>query len=252
MSNNIPENKTIEPQETLQKYKEHNAITNEFSEFAHGYIHDNIGRADQKATILFSFISFTYLFIFTPNNELIKILKINFHLGHTLIYFMIISLALSIIFAFLTIFPRLKGGQHYYGESTFLPRLQGGEFSYDSSNLLYWESIIIRNNNSAEYADKVKQKTSDELIKIKLQHCYEISLICKEKYKSLKFSMIAAISGVILFLLVQSLIVFNPELLGIKEQPQKRKLELPAQIYCDDTKCTFDDTLTNKLPAQRN
>lgn len=252
MNNNVPEDKNIEPQETLPKYKEYSTISNEFSEFAHGYIHDNIGRADQKATILFSFLSFTYLYVFDPSHELIKILKLNFHFGHIFIYIMIISLAFSIIFAFLTIFPRLRGGQHSHDNSTVLPRLKGGEFSYNSSNLLYWESIIIKNDNSVEYANKVKKKTPDELVKIKLQHCYEISLICKEKYKSLKLSMIAAISGILLFLSVQSLIVFFPGSLGIDAKSQQRKLELPTQIYCNDTKCTFDDTLTNKPPAQRN
>lgn len=246
MINNTPEDKKIEPQKALLQYKEYSEINNKFAEFAHGYIHENIGRADQKATILFSFLSFTYLFIFTPNHELIKILKTNFHLGHILIYIMIISFALSIIFVFLTIFPRLRGGQSYNPASLF-PRLKAGEFSYDSSNLLYWESIILRNDNSEGYANKVKEKTPDELVKIKLQHCYEISLICKEKYKTLKLSMVAAMSGVVLFLVVQSLIVFKPELLGIKEPTQKIKLEPPTELFCNDEKCGF-----NTLPALGN
>ncbi len=133
MSNNVPEDKKIEPQETLLKYKEYSAITNEFAKFAHNFIHENIGRVDQKATIIFSFLS--VIFIFTPNNEIIKILKINFHFWHILIYIMIISFAASIIFSFLTIFPRLRGGQSY-NSRTLLPRFKAGEFSVTTYYLM--------------------------------------------------------------------------------------------------------------------
>jgi len=132
MSNNAPEDKTIEPKETLPQYKEYNEFTNKFTEFTHAYIHDNIGRADQKATIIFSFLTLIFLFLFEPKNWGGKtpffLLQDNsdnvyYVLVKVVICIMIFSFAFSIILSFSTVFPRLKVKSYS---------------SYDdSSNLLY-------------------------------------------------------------------------------------------------------------------
>ena len=203
MSNNAPEDKTIEPKETLPQYKEYNEFTNKFTEFTHAYIHDNIGRADQKATIIFSFLTLIFLFLFEPKNWGGKtpffLLQDNsdnvyYVLVKVVICIMIFSFAFSIILSFSTVFPRLKVKSYS---------------SYDdSSNLLYWESIL-KNYTLKEYTTNIKNRTPDDLVQIKLEHCYEISLICKKKHKTLQLSMIAAVSGVIFFLVVQFLIAYT-------------------------------------------
>lgn len=109
MSNNALEDKINESKKATLQYKEYSKITNEFAEFTHAYIHDNIGRADQKSTIMFSFLLFTYLFILNPTykwygNSLFDLLQCDFNYGKILIYVMIFSFASSIIFYLLDYF----------------------------------------------------------------------------------------------------------------------------------------------------
>lgn len=203
MSNHALEDKKMKFQVSLPQYKgphnheEHNKSINNFAEFTHNYIHDNIWRADQKSTIIFTFILFTFLFLFNPTNmwygkKLIDLFQCGFHRGQLLIYAMIFSFAISIFLAFLTILPRLKMRSY-------------------SSNLLYWESILKDYKELKKYTTKVRSLTPDEIVEIKLEHCYEISSVCKKKLKTSKYSMVAAIIGIILFLVVQFSIAFYPE-----------------------------------------
>lgn len=202
MSDSMLEEKKIESHGNSAQYKEYNSFADKFAEFTHAYIHDNISRADQKSTIIFSFILFTFLLLFNPTNKwlggtLLELLKGGFHFGQVFIYIMILLFACSIILAFSTVFPRLK-------VRSYPP-------NNDLSNLLYWESIL-KNKTPDIYTANIKNKTPDDLVKIKLEHCYEISLVCKKKHNTLRFSMAAAMGGIILFLIVQFLIALRPTL----------------------------------------
>ncbi len=204
MSDGMLEEKKIESNGNSMQYKEYNSFADKFADFTHAYIHDNIWRVDQKSTIIFSFILFTFLLLFNPTNKwlggntLLGLLKVGFHFGQVFIYIMILSFASSIILAFSTVFPRLKVRSYS---------------SYDSSNLLYWESIL-KNKTQNEYTTNVKNRTPDDLVRIKLEHCYEISLVCKKKHNTLQLSMAAAIGGIVLFLVVQFLIALYPGVFG--------------------------------------
>lgn len=220
MNDNAPEDKTNESKKASLHYKVYSEVTNEFAEFTHAYIHDNIWRADQKSTIMFTFLLFTYLFILNPTykwygNSLFDLLQCNFNYGKVLIYAMIFSFASSIIFIFLTIFPRLK--------------VRSYSIYDDLSNLLYWESIL-KNFKLKEYVANIKNRTPDDLVQIKLEHCYEIALVCKKKHRTLQFAMIAAISGVILFLLMQLWLAKSPISFGLTKPSSGLSVCAPRQI----------------------
>ena len=158
-----------------------------FAEFVHKYIQDSIVRADQKCTIFFTFILFTFLYIFDRLKLPISEIKSD---PYILVFFLlvIILLAISIIFSFLTIFPKLGGS---------------------SDNLIYWESILVSNNKEAYY-EKLNNKPFEELLKLKIINCYELSLICRQKYRNLKRSIFFAVCGVVSFMFLQLyLIIFK-------------------------------------------
>lgn len=158
-------------------------------DFLHKFLEDSIARADQKATIFLSILSVGFLFILnnSDNNVILDFLKemknqAPFYSKIIIVFFMVMIFVfgLSIFFAFLAVFPRLKDS---------------------SRNLIYWG--IISELKSTEYLKVVYAQTRENFLEIKLRHCHELSIICDLKYKWLKRSMLFATIGLIIIFMVQ-------------------------------------------------
>jgi hypothetical protein len=136
-----------------------------FSDDVHSYVREHIRNADQKAT--FFFAAFTGILAFlNARNVSLRWLK-NVRLWSFvdgLAFLSMLGLSAGAIALIGVVFPRLKGSRRGF---------------------LFFNAIA-EYDNSADYASDVLASSPDSLTRMKLQHCYDLSLICTVKYRALK------------------------------------------------------------------
>lgn len=171
MNKNIIEEKTIQSQESLPPYSS-------FAELVHGYLQDNITLADQKCTIVFTLVSVALFFLF---GELLEELRKNKEIFFPDVWIIaaIVCFVIAAMFAFCVISPRLRGA---------------------ADHIIYWKAIS-EHRNSSTFIEKVTQNSAEALAKQTLEHCYELSVICKKKYLLLTISLCWSGLGLGLFLI---------------------------------------------------
>jgi len=168
MNKNIIEEKTIQSRESLPPYSS-------FAELVHEYLRDNISLADQKCAIVFTLVSVALFFLF---GELRENKELSFVADEWIIA-AIFCFVIAAVFAFLAIFPRLRGA---------------------AGHIIYWKAIY-EHRNSSTFIEKVTQNSAEALAKQTLEHCYELSVICKKKYFRLRISLCLSAIGLALFLI---------------------------------------------------
>ncbi len=166
MNKNIIEEKTIQSQESLPPYSS-------FAELVHEYLRDNITLADQKCAIVFTLVSVALFFLFE------ELKKNNGLSSDVWIFAALVCFATAAVFAFWAIFPRLKGA---------------------AGHIIYWKAIS-EHRNSSTFIEKVTQNSAEASAKQTLKHCYELSVICKKKYRLLRISLWLNGIGLALFLI---------------------------------------------------
>lgn len=183
MNDDISKGEVMQSQGKWQLY-------DDFAEFLHKYIRENITLADQKAAVIFSIFLFTLLFLLDPTKHLWPNHKgwigLKGYLNHATVIFnlaTVIFLALAELFAFLAVRPRL-------GSRSNAP--------------IYWGTISQHVNSSA-YIDRIIESSHEALVRAKLEHCYELSTICAEKYTFLKGAIYLAILALLVFVIAQCL-----------------------------------------------
>ena len=113
--------------------------------------------------------------------------KVPFHRKHAIsvwisdkwIIVALVCFVIAAVFAFYAILPRLRGA---------------------AGHIIYWKAIS-EHRNSSTFIEKVTQNSAEALAKQTLEHCYELSVICKKKYRLLRISLWLNGIGLALFLI---------------------------------------------------
>ena len=153
-----------------------------FSESAHQYIREYIRLADQKAT--FFFTGATALLAFLYNKGVSeRWLKpvMTWNILDTIAFFAMTALALGAFLSLLVVIPRRPGSRRGY---------------------LFWEAIA-EYENGRQYADELATLTPATLAQIKAEHCFDLSRVCRMKYRMLRVALWIGAVG-----LAGSLLVF--------------------------------------------
>jgi hypothetical protein len=136
-----------------------------FADEVHGYVREHIRNADQKATFFFAALTAILAFLNTQNVPT-RWLKdpMLWSLVDILGFVSMLGVAAGAAILLAVVFPRLKGSR------------QG---------LLYFNAIS-EYPSAAGYANDVLASPHGNLVRAKLQHCYELSKVCSAKYRALR------------------------------------------------------------------
>jgi hypothetical protein len=99
-----------------------------------------------------------------------------------------LGLAISAAILLWVVFPRTKGSRR---------------------GLLFF-SAIAEYESSAKYADDVLLRSGDEVVRVKLVHCHELSKVCRAKYLALRVGFWVGAVGVATSLLYLRLAKSGP------------------------------------------
>jgi hypothetical protein len=155
-----------------------------FAEETHQYIREYIRNADQKAGFFFTAAAALLAFLHSKGTST-RWLKplISWSLIDTLAFLTMAGLATGAVFLMFVVLPRLTGSKR---------------------GILFFNAIA-EFESSREYGDDIASKTLSEVVRTKLQHIWQLSRICRQKYWCLQWGCwIAgggAISGLLYFLL---------------------------------------------------
>jgi len=147
---------------------------NSFVTYVHDYICDFIKFADQKAAFILAGASGFLALVYNQGGRAIwRVALGDWRTREWLAGMAIILMAVSAVFAILTVAPRLKGG---------------------ARGLIYW-SAIAGFSSPQEYREALAKldlrTTTDEISR----HCYELSQITQSKYELLKWATLTGMAG---------------------------------------------------------
>ena len=151
-----------------------------FAEEAHQYVREYIRNADQKAGFFFAAATAILAFLYNNNTNSRWLKPIQaWSLPDALAFIAMAGLAAGACVFLMVVFPRLKGSRR---------------------GLIFFNAIA-EHDSGVEYADEVSRRTSGELARIKLQHAFDLSLVCKAKYQVLRAGFWLSSTGAIATLL---------------------------------------------------
>lgn len=155
-----------------------------FSEEVHNYIREHIRNADAKATFFFAALTAILAFLNTQNvpARWLKDLR-QWSFVDALGFVSMFGIAAGAVVLLGVVFPRLKGS---------------------ARGILFFKAIAAYDNPS-DYAEDVLARSEHDLVRSKLQHCYELSKVCSAKYRLLRIGFWVGSVGVaatILYLLL--------------------------------------------------
>ena len=150
----------------------------DFARHTHNYICENIKMADQKAAFIFAISSALLVFLFRKEIHYKWLKPLNAWILSDFIAFLaMMFLAFGIIMAFLVVKPRLTKTHEGY---------------------IFFKSIKSKFSSANDYAAYVYTQNEIDLNNAILKHCYDLSLVCTNKYLSLLYSVWFSAIGVIL------------------------------------------------------
>lgn len=136
-----------------------------FADEAHNYVREYIRNADQKATFFFAALTAILAFLNTqhvPSRWLKNVAQWSF--VDALGFISMLGLAVGAGVLLAVVFPRLKGSKR---------------------GILFFNAIT-EYESSTEYAEDVLARGTEVLVRAKLQHCYDLSKVCSDKYRMLR------------------------------------------------------------------
>lgn len=140
----------------------------EFTAFAHKYIRDYINLADQKATFLFT--GATALLAFLYNKDVSeRWLKpvMQWNILDTIAFVAMAALAVGAFLALLVVIPRTPGSRRGF---------------------LFWEAIA-EYETGRQYSDDLWLLSGPSLVQVKAEHCYDLAVVCRRKYRMLRCAL---------------------------------------------------------------
>jgi hypothetical protein len=147
-----------------------------FADFLHTALNHNIALADRKAAILFTLVSAALVYLLEARPMAVgpeepSLLRV--------VWAVVLgSLLVSASGAFAAVFPRLRRPHHGL---TFFGR-------------------IAANADPKTYLSKIDDIASGGLTDAKLEHCHILSRVAVTKFRLLRFSMMTAALGLLLFI----------------------------------------------------
>ena len=155
-----------------------------FSEEVHNYIREHIRNADAKATFFFAALTAILAFLNTQNVPARWLKDVRtWSFVDALGFVSMFGIAAGAVILLGVVFPRLKGS---------------------ARGILFFKAIAAHDNPS-DYAEEVLARSEHDLVRSKLQHCYELSKVCSAKYRLLRIGFWVGSVGVaatILYLLL--------------------------------------------------
>lgn len=146
-----------------------------FADEAHSYVREYIRNADHKATFFFATLTAILAFLNAQNvsTRWLKDIRL-WSFIDALGFISMLGLSLGAVILLGVVFPRLKGSRR---------------------GILFFDAISGF-DSAGEYAVNVAAHPADELVRGKLQHCYELSKICSAKYRMLRVGFWVGCVGV--------------------------------------------------------
>jgi hypothetical protein len=140
----------------------------DFSNAVHKYVRENIQLADQKATFFFTGATALLAFLFknaTSTYWLKPVMQWN--VLDITAFIAMAGLGAGALLAISVVWPRLPGSRRGY---------------------IFWEAIA-EFETAREYSDDLASLSAATLSQCVSQHCYDLSQICRTKYKRLRLSI---------------------------------------------------------------
>ncbi len=142
--------------------------TSEFASGVHSYINDYIRLADQNAAFLFAAVGATLAFLNARGVTKLWIKDpITWSLSEGLAFFAVVGLLASATASAIVLLPRKKGSR---------------------TGLVSW-GAISKCRSADEYARLVWATEAPKLTEAKLEHCFELSRVCRHKYNALAWGL---------------------------------------------------------------
>ena len=140
----------------------------EFTSFAHQYIRNYINVADQKATFFFTGATALLAFLYNKNVSA-RWLKpvMQWNILDTIAFVAMAALAVGAFLALLVVIPRTPGSRRGF---------------------LFWEAIA-EYETGRQYSDDLWLLSGPSLVQVKAEHCYDLAVVCRRKYRMLRSAL---------------------------------------------------------------
>lgn len=144
-------------------------------DFVHQSALQHVVLADRKAGILFTLLSAALLYLFSS----VPAFAWPPSPTAALWLLVVVLLVLATALAFLVILPRVRPG--------------------GTRDVLFW-GAIARHETPEAYLEAVCGRSAAELARAKAVYCHQLSQICQRKFRLMRWSLLLAGAGLILFL----------------------------------------------------
>jgi pycsar effector protein len=145
-----------------------------FAEETHQYVREYIRLADQKATFFFAGGTALLAFLHRggASDRWLKPLAV-WNLLDAITFVSMAALAVSALISIGVVIPRLGGSRRGY----------------------IFFNAIAEHDSGTEYSSAITSLSQTDLVRIKLQHCFDISCVCRRKYEVLRAAVWAGVLG---------------------------------------------------------
>jgi hypothetical protein len=143
-------------------------IKSEFSAFAHQYIREYINLADQKATFFFTGGTALLAFMYNKNVSARWLKPVMlWDILDTIAFVAMGALAVGAFLALLVVIPRTPGSRRGF---------------------LFWEAIA-EYETGRQYSDDLWRLSGPSLVQVKAEHCFDLAVVCRRKYRMLRYAL---------------------------------------------------------------
>lgn len=137
----------------------------EFAGFQEEYVRSYITLADAKGAWTFAIASGVLLFLIGTEKTRNVLISSELSWTYAVHLASVLLLTISAYFSFRVVAPRLA--------------------SKSGEGIVFFDSVASK-ENAETYVSDVAAHDLAELVEARLQHCFDVSVVCKEKYASLK------------------------------------------------------------------
>lgn len=151
------------------------SVHQEFAAFEEEYLGRYIGLADSKAVFVFGGAAALVGYLFTQAGARAGLLAPSWSPVFVLLTLSVLFLVGSALHAFGVVAPRL-GTSHPKG-------------------MIFFHTVAAK-TSAADYVQEVRALSDDEITEARLAHCFDLSVVCSRKYRTLRKAMLLLLPGV--------------------------------------------------------
>lgn len=152
----------------------------EFANFQESYVRSYIALADTKAAWTFTISSGALAYMIGSEKIKKALITPEFSWPYAAIVFSIVLLTISAFFSFRVVAPRLS--------------------SKSGEGIVFFGSVALEKDAIA-YVRSVAGHDEPAIIEARLKHCYDVSVVCKRKYDSLKMAIWFGLPALVVMLI---------------------------------------------------